>query len=1017
MKHLFLSIFAFCVCFTFNICHANQYEYKLDVTFDMANHQLNGLADITYPANRPLHLNLSGLAIHQISIQEKGKHPVQLPLPAGDTIQLYASKYEQQLSIHYSLQTTEQNTNNQITDSGIVLTSNWHPLPDHPMLFSLRAQLPPSFKAISESDTVDTTQESSLLQTSFSQKVQTIHLAAGPYQIEKEQIRNNLSLSTWFFPEDSALSSGYLEAAKAYILRYEQEIGPFPYSHYAIVANRLPSGFGMPTFTLLGQQVLRLPFIKETSLGHEILHSWFGNAITIKNDSGNWCEGLTSYLADFAYAKEKGQGAEYRKNSLSTYQSYVHENSQIAVQDFHSASHNQPLSKQLRAVGYTRAAIFFHMLRGVVGPELFTLAIRHFVAKHMGQEASWEDIKKSFETVSKRDLSVYFNEQLTRTDLPVLAASDITSATREDNSVLSFTLVQKNSSPYTLQVPIVVSTFEGEKSFTVHSKEKETTVELLLPDPPLSFTIDPHYDLFRTLDPSELSPVWSRFLGSENILMVTDEEERAVFSPFLRWATENGWQSISSDKLQNKNLSQHSLLFTNSHNTGYSSLFAPSKTDNDGFGLQVFSNPLNQKEVVVLLSSKSAAETKAALPKLSHYGKYSSLSFVNGRIKNKDIQNSANGIRYVLESLPTGGATTTIDSFANIINKLTTKRVIYLGETHDSAADHLLQLRIIQALHKRGAQLVLAMEMFPSSSQRVLDRYVLERQINEETFLRSCHWFDIWRFDWRLFRPIFNYCRQEHIPIHGINLDKAIVSTVFEMGNTDTLSKEQQGSIAKERDLSLPGYVNRLQDAFRFHQQSPHGKTKNLSGFIQSQAIWDETMAKNIQTLLDDYPESTILVIAGSQHTRKDSGIPPRLKRRKPISQATVINLLSNAHTDPATEADFFFIQAPFSLPALGKIGVILSSEKDENGEDYLQIKELSHAGNAKKSGVEKGDILLSINNHRVNNMEDIEILMRDARVGDKVILQLKRQKQGEDEAEIEKEVVLSDLSKPAGHP
>ncbi len=66
-----------------------------------------------------------------------------------------------------------------------------------------------------------------------------------------------------------------------------------------------PTGFGMPTFTLLGTQVLRLPFIKETSLGHEILHSWFGNSIEVRLDSGNWCEGLTTYLADMAYREDQ----------------------------------------------------------------------------------------------------------------------------------------------------------------------------------------------------------------------------------------------------------------------------------------------------------------------------------------------------------------------------------------------------------------------------------------------------------------------------------------------------------------------------------------------------------------------------------------------------------------------------------------------------------------------------------------------------------------------------------------
>ena len=49
---------------------------------------------------------------------------------------------------------------------------------------------------------------------------------------------------------------------------------------------------GFPaTFTLLGRQVLKLPFIVKTSLGHEILHQWFGNSVYIDFVAGNWAEG------------------------------------------------------------------------------------------------------------------------------------------------------------------------------------------------------------------------------------------------------------------------------------------------------------------------------------------------------------------------------------------------------------------------------------------------------------------------------------------------------------------------------------------------------------------------------------------------------------------------------------------------------------------------------------------------------------------------------------------------------
>ncbi len=1006
------------ICFYATTSHSSQDHYHLTISFQPEEQLLEGKATIDFPAGEQWKLFTNGLTIHKISIQAEGKSPFELPIPSGDAISMYAGLLPQRVTIVYSLRIEPSNYNNHIGPDGIALTSGWYPIPEQDMPFSLTATLPPGFKGISESDSMDIQQDGDVLKTSFSRAVQVIHLAAGPYLIEKEFIRDGLALSTWFFAEDAELSREYLDAAKAYILRYEKEIGPFPYNHYAIVANRLPSGFGMPTFTLLGQMVLRLPFIKETSLGHEILHSWFGNSIEVADESGNWCEGLTNYLADFSFATAKGKGTEHRKNSLINYQSYVHPDSAIAMQDFNSASHNQPMAKAVRAVGYNRSAMFFHQLRGLLGPENFATGIRLFASSHLGQTASWDDIKVAFETASEKDLTQFFTQQLTRKDLPSLMVTDIHTESQQDSSILQFTLQQNSEQPYILQVPIRVTTIDGEKTFSWPVSENETKISIPLDEVPLSFTIDPEFDLFRKLAPVELPPVWSRFMGSEHILLVTDEGDEKKFNPFLEWAKQQGWTTIDSAAISNQQLADHSILFTNSTNAAYQSLLAGNIAEIPGFQLTVQNNPLNEKEVVVLLNSSSQEETGAALHKLSHYGKYSKLSFVNGHIQTKAVTATEDGLQHVLEELPMGGSTSATHSFDQIITKLASKQVIYLGETHDSLADHLLQLRVIQSLQQKGLNLIIAMEMLPVSSQDSLDEYVLEKDLAEAEFLRESHWFDVWRYDWRLFRPIFNFCRSKKIPIHGINVDREIVSTVFAKGNTDELDEDQQETIAQQRDLGISGYVKRLQRVHNFHTEAPHGKGKRISGFVQSQAIWDESMAENIVKLLADNPEKTIVVLAGSQHTRKDSGIPPRVTRRMDVRQASILNLYgNNPPGNPALEADFFFMAEPSSLEAKGKIGVILISEKDEDNEDQLRVSGFSHPGKAEAAGIKENDIIISINDKPITSMEDIGILMMDSRVGDIIHMKVKRLSPDKTSEEIEIQVELSDLTKPAGHP
>src|SRR5262249_52217020 len=97
-----------------------------------------------------------------------------------------------------------------------------------------------------------------------------IELIAGPYAVEQRQ-SGAVALRTYFHPEIAELSSGYLDAAAGYVSRYSQAVGAYPYAGFSIASSPLPTGFGMPSLTYLGIDVLRLPFIRTTSLGHEVL--------------------------------------------------------------------------------------------------------------------------------------------------------------------------------------------------------------------------------------------------------------------------------------------------------------------------------------------------------------------------------------------------------------------------------------------------------------------------------------------------------------------------------------------------------------------------------------------------------------------------------------------------------------------------------------------------------------------------------------------------------------------------
>jgi len=92
---------------------------------------------------------------------------------------------------------------------------------------------------------------------------------------------------------------------------------------FALIENFWEAGYGMPSFTLLGEKIIRFPFILHSSYPHELLHNWWGNSVYVDFETGNWCEGITVYMADHLIKEQRNQAIEYRRATLQKYTNYV----------------------------------------------------------------------------------------------------------------------------------------------------------------------------------------------------------------------------------------------------------------------------------------------------------------------------------------------------------------------------------------------------------------------------------------------------------------------------------------------------------------------------------------------------------------------------------------------------------------------------------------------------------------------------------------------------------------------
>jgi hypothetical protein len=350
--------------------------------------------------------------------------------------------------------------------------------------------------------------------------VESVPLVSGPYVIERRE-HKGVSLETWCYASTpKEVSEPYLGAAAGAIDRFSERFGPYPYSKFALVENYWQTGWGMPSFTFLGDRVIRLPFIVYTSYPHEILHNWWGNGVFVDASGGNWCEGLTTYGADYAAKEAEGGTAarDYRRNQLIGYRDFA----AAGGRDFPLTRFRERDSAATQAVGYGKTFMVFHMLRQRLGQGGFDGALRRFYRTNLFRSADWSDVREAFEEDTGEDLATWFDTWVGKPGAPTLALEGVVAEPHGDEWMVSGTVVQDGAWP--LRVPVVV-TGDGERAEQVLPVTGERTpFEMAVAFPPVHVAADPDFHIFRLLYAEEVAPTLSGVLGAKRTRIVIGTE-------------------------------------------------------------------------------------------------------------------------------------------------------------------------------------------------------------------------------------------------------------------------------------------------------------------------------------------------------------------------------------------------------------------------------------------------------------------------------------------------------------
>jgi hypothetical protein len=361
----------------------------------------------------------------------------------------------------------------------------------------------------------------------FTHPVGGIDLFAAPYVVRERMLNRAdaapIRLRTWFHPQVEALSEGYLDALERYLTMYGEWLGAYPFTEFSVVSSPLPTGFGMPTLTYLGVEVLRLPFIKSTSLGHEVLHNWWGNGVYVDYASGNWAEGLTTFMADYAY-KERESAEAARGMRLEWLRDFaaIPPGQDEPLRQFTARTH---ATSQI--VGYHKAAFLFLMLRERLGTRIFDAALRRFWREQGFKQAGWSDLQRTFEQVSGQTLERFFEQWLGRSGAPEIRIEQAR-VTADAAGYEVQVLLSQSEPAYLLRVPVVLETAAGADVHVLELSEARQAFALRSRAQPSALLLDPELLVFRRLDRGELPPILRQVMLDPDAVAVVPSQDPAL---------------------------------------------------------------------------------------------------------------------------------------------------------------------------------------------------------------------------------------------------------------------------------------------------------------------------------------------------------------------------------------------------------------------------------------------------------------------------------------------------------
>lgn len=246
-----------------------------------------------------------------------------------------------------------------------------------------------------------------------------ISIAVSNYQLFQDYWKYNdsdsMPIMNFIYPESFTDENiNRLKKVKTMLNIFSDKFGIYPFYNEKYGHAQFGWGGGMEhqTCTSIGG-------FGDDLLAHELMHQWFGDMITCKTWADIWLnEGFASY-GEAIYLQET-EGLQGYKNLIDYFMDVAKTASgSVFVEDVSTVNSIFNYSRS-----YAKGAVILHMLRGVLGDDLFFEGMKNYANSiHQYGNASTADFQQIMEDVSKMDLNNFFNQWIYGYSFPTISSN------------------------------------------------------------------------------------------------------------------------------------------------------------------------------------------------------------------------------------------------------------------------------------------------------------------------------------------------------------------------------------------------------------------------------------------------------------------------------------------------------------------------------------------------------------------------------------------------------------------